>query len=260
MPETAAIRGRGGRRVTANAAVIGAALAMAACSAHSPAAIVRPPHSPAVSATVGPSAATTLTGAQLDSALAPASSFPGFTANTKYAYQAGGGVEALPVQYNLATMSCTSFVTQLIFPTWFGQTGMAWAEYDLATDAQSSQQYDEFVYQFADTATASSFVQDLRSAFSRCQGFTSSNPQAGYSDTTTFAVTNVAPIGGGQAMQVTAAATATTGTVAVDFLFVITDNDVYGVVRVGGLTAVPASPAASAIIAELITHVETMSG
>ncbi len=99
------------------------ALLLAACSSAAtpgpakqsvkPVASVSPVSSPVVTAP----AVTALTGVQLGTALAPASSFPGFTANKKYAYRGGSGTSALPSQFSLATMSCTRFSTQLLFAT-----------------------------------------------------------------------------------------------------------------------------------------------
>jgi hypothetical protein len=199
----------------------------------------------------------TLDGAQLDLALAPASSFPGFTLTTKNAYQGGTGTGALPSQYSLATMSCTTFTTQLLYATEFGQTAIAWEPFDRATGGQSSQTYDVFIYQFADDSTAGSFIQELRSAYSRCQSYT--DVESGATVRTTYAVAAAAPVDGGQAMQVTATAAASPGTVAGELLYVVSGNEVYGVVRTGALTAVPASPAPPAVIQGMMTQVQTMS-
>jgi hypothetical protein len=204
-----------------------------------------------------PTAGTALTGTQLDSALAPASSFPGFTVNTQDAYAGGTGTAALPSQYDLATMSCTSFSQQLLFATWFGQTAIAWAHFDHATGGPMTQTYDEFIYQFRGDSTAGSFIQALRSAFGRCQSY--SDVEGGIDVRTTFAVADVDPVGGGQSMQVTVTATASVGTVSGVLLYVLSGNDVYGVVRAGPPTGVPASPAASAVIQEMMTHVQAMS-
>jgi hypothetical protein len=200
---------------------------------------------------------TTLTGTQLNSALAPASSFPGFTVNTKDTYNAGDGLTTLATQYNLTTMSCPSFSQQMIYATWFGQTSIAWEEFDGGTGGQS-QTYDEFIYQFADPGTASSFVEELRSAFSRCHSYT--DVESGVSTQTTYEIADAAPVGGGQAMQVIVTASgASVGAVAGQLLYVLSRNNVYGVIRAGPPTAVPASPAASAVIGAMMTHVRNMN-
>ncbi len=246
------------RIATAGAAVVAAVLGMAACSAHSPTASVRSPSSPAASATAGLAEGTELTGVQLNSALAPASSFPGFTANAKDAYNTGTSLEVLPTQYNVATMSCPSFSTQMTYATWLGQDAIAWAEFDRATGGQSSQTYDEFIYQFPGPSAAVSFIQGLRAAYSRCQSFT--DTQSGESVQVTYGVANIAPIGGGQAMQVAGTAVANGATVGTaGLLYVVSSDDVYGVVRTGVQTSMPATPAAATVIAGMITRVQTLS-
>jgi hypothetical protein len=217
-----AFRARGARRLTAGAAAAGAVLGMAACSSHEPpAASLGSPSSPAASAAVSspsgtPLTGTTLTGTQLGSALAPASSFPGFTVNTQ----------------------------------------VAWAHFDRSAGGAMTQTYDEFIYQFGNDSAAGSFLQRLRSAFGRCQSY--SDVEGGVKVRTAFAVADVAPVGGGQAMQATATATASVGTVSGEFLCVLRGN-VYGVVRAGPQAGVPASPSASVVIQGMMTHVQAMS-
>jgi hypothetical protein len=145
----------------------------------------------------------------------------------------------------------------MLYATWFGQTSIAWEEFDRATGDQSSQTYDEFIYQFADPTTADSFIQGLRSAYSRCQSYT--DVESGVSVQTTYQLANAAPVDGGQAMQVTATAAASGGMVAGELSYVLSRNNVYGVVLKGQLTAVPASPAASAIIGGMMTQVQNMN-
>jgi len=231
------------------------ALLLAACS--SPAAPSPAKHGakPAASASSASSlAVATLTGAQLDAALAHASSFPGFTVITKYAYQGGTGTGALPSQYSLARMSCTRFSTQILFATEFGQTAIAWTPFTRVTGAQSNQNYDEFIYQFADDGTASSFMQRLRSDYRRCRSYT--DVEDGYTVRTTYVVAHVAPVAGGQAIQVTVTAVASPLTVAGEVLYVLSRNVVYGVVRVGTGTTIPASPAARAVIKGMMKQVQ----
>lgn len=252
-------RSRGLQRLIAGAAVTGAVLAMAACSSQqAPAASGGSPSSPAASPTPAASsspAGMTLTGAQLDSALAPASSFSGFAANTRDAYQTGTGTAALSSQYNLATMSCTSFSAQTQAATLLGQTAIAWAQFD--SKAYVVQKYDEFIYQFASSSAAGSFIQELRSAFSRCQSY--SDIQTGLTVRTKYSVADVAPVDGGQAMQVTETATSNAGTMSGELLYVLSGNEVYGVVAISYEVPVPASPSASSLIQGMMTQVQDMN-
>jgi hypothetical protein len=205
------------------------------------------------------SAATALTGAQLAQALAPLSSFAGYTENTKYTYNAGTGTKTLPTQYNLATLTCPSFAAQMIYATWFGQTALAWAQFDNPTiGGQASQTYDEFIYQFADDAAAGSFIQQIRSAYNRCQSYT--DVESGASAQTTWIVVDLAPIAGGQAIEATGTDTGIVGTITADVFYVLSGNDVYGVVLGGALMAVPASPAAATVIEGMIKQVQDIAG
>ena len=96
-------------------------------------------------------------------------------------------------------MTCPSFAAQMIYATWFGQTALAWAEFDHPTGGQAAQTYDEFIYQFADDTVASSFIQDIRSAYNRCQAYT--DVESGGSAQTTWTLADIAPIGSGQTME-----------------------------------------------------------
>ena len=146
----------------------------------------------------------------------------------------------------------------MTYATWLGQDAIAWAEFDRAAGGQSSQTYDEFIYQFPGPSAAVSFIQGLSAAYSRCQSFT--DTQSGVSVQVTYAVANIAPIGGGQAMQVTGTAVADGATVGTaGLLYVISSDDVYGVVRTGAQTSMPATPAAATVIAGMITRVQKLS-
>ena len=205
------------------------------------------------------SAATALTGTLLTQALAPPSYFPGFTENSKYTENFGTGTDALPTQYDLATLACPSFTAHMIYATWFGQTALAWAEFDNPSiGGQANQTYDEFIYQFADAAVAGSFIQEIRSAYSRCQSYT--DVESGASAQVTWTVADLAAIGGGQAMEATGTDTGSVGTITADVFYVLSGNDVYGVVLGGALMAVPASPAAATVIEGMITQVQDISG
>jgi hypothetical protein len=235
-------------------AVAALAVLLAACSspatpgAAKPAVEATAPASPAVSAAPVP-----LTGLELDSALAPASSFPGFTANTKDTYWDGFGVTALPTQYKLARVSCTKFTTALVDATDLGQTAYAWAPF---TRSAGDQTYYEFIYEFAHESTASSFIQTLRSGFGRCHSY--ADVEAGTAIRTTYDVTGAAAVDGAQAMQIKVTAAAAMRTAAGKMLYVLSGDYVYGVIR-AGLTAVPADPVASAVIGEMMKQVQKMS-
>jgi hypothetical protein len=258
-----AFHSREARRRAAGAAAVGAVLAVVSCSSPTvpaasggPRASASPADSRAASAAASP-AGTALTGTQLRSALASPTSFPGFSEDTQDAYQGGTGTAVLSPRDNLATMSCTSFSKQMLYATGFGQTAIAWRHFERPTADQWTQTYDEFIYQFADASTAGSFIQALRSAFNRCRSY--NDIESGVAIQTTYSVADIAPLGGGQAMQVTVTAAATPGTAAGTLLYVLGGNEVYGVVRAGEVNAVPASPSESAIIQGMMTQVHAMT-
>jgi hypothetical protein len=122
---------------------------------------------------------------------------------------------------------------------------------------QSSQTYDEFIYQFAGKGTASSFIRGLRSAYRRCHSYT--DVESGVTVRTTYDVADVAPVDGGQAIQVTVTASASSGTVAGEVLYVLSGNEIYGVVRAGALTTIPARPAARKVIEGMMEQVQQLT-
>jgi hypothetical protein len=146
----------------------------------------------------------------------------------------------------------------MIYATWFGQTAIAWTQFDNPTiGGQASQTYDEFIYQFADDAAAGSFIQQIRSAYNRCQSYT--DVESGASAQTTWTVADLAPIAGGPAIEATGTDTGVVGTITADIFYVLSGNDVYGVVLGGALMAVPASPAAATVIDGMIKQVQDIT-
>jgi hypothetical protein len=252
---------RSGRTV-AFAAIIALVLPMAACSSSPPVTGVRARSSTARSAPVPATspATTVLTGTQLKSSLVPRSGFPaGYVVNAKYSYHAGDGIRILPTQYDLVTMACATFAQQSGYATWFGQTAMAWAEFDHPAESQGppGQSYDEFIYQFSDPLTAGSFVSLFRADASRCRALTTI--RSGTSLRITMRQASATPVDGDPATSIAMTAVADVGTEQGDFLFVVDDNDVYGVIRIGALTAPPGRPAAAAVIAQMMKQVRAIN-
>jgi hypothetical protein len=107
-----------------------------------------------------------LTGTDLESVLLPESFFPaGFTAPSSGPINSGGSLVSAAATYNLATVSCATFVERL-GETGFGETALA-----AVSLSGSKQVYGELVYQFASSPEATAFVAGIKSIAARCGSF-----------------------------------------------------------------------------------------
>ena len=104
-----------------------------------------------------PAAAGQLTGTQLESVLLPESDFPaGFATPSTGPVSSGGSLTSGPASYNLATISCATFI-QHFGTTGFGETAMV-----SGSAADVGQAYDQFIYQFATAPQATAFASGVQ--------------------------------------------------------------------------------------------------
>jgi hypothetical protein len=244
--------GRLARAGVSLGAVAGITLAAAACSGKpvpynrpsaAPSADGAAPSvtSPAAAQSPLPAASGQLTGTQLQAVLLPQSSFPaGFALSSSSAVSAG----ASPASYDLATMSCASFVNHF-GNTGFGESGMAANSY-----AGQDQAFDQMVYQFPDAATATRFVSGLQSLAGRCRTFTAKGN--GATGTFSLQARSSAPVGAHPSAELTQTGKIGGSPVTLATLVTVSGLDVFAVSAVGLGAAAPASPAKQALVYDLM--------
>jgi len=200
---------------------------------------------PTASMTPLAAASGQLTGTDLESVLLPASFFPaGFTAPSSGPITSGGSLVSAAATYNLATVSCATFVEQL-GETGFGETALA-----AVSLSGSKQVYGELVYQFASDPTATAFVAGLKSLAARCGSFkVTSSGQTG-----TYGLTAAdGPAVAGHPTLVLAESGSTAGTkLVINTLFSASGVDVFATSAVGIDAGAPAVPAAQTILYNLM--------
>jgi hypothetical protein len=193
-----------------------------------------------------PAAAGQLTGTQLESVLLPASDFPaGFATPTTGPITSGGSLTSGPATYNLATISCATFV-QHLGTVGFGETAMV-----SGGVSTSGQAYDQLIYQFASASAATAFVAGVQSLAGRCGSFTAT----ANGSTGTFSLQSTAgtPVGGHPTLELLQTGTLGASALVLDTLFCASGVDVFGAsgVGVGGAPA-PALPTKETIIYSLM--------
>jgi hypothetical protein len=193
-----------------------------------------------------PAAAGQLTGTQLESVLLPASDFPaGFATPTTGPITSGGSLTTGPATYNLATVSCATFI-QHLGTIGFGETAMVSGS--VATDGQA---YDQLIYQFATASAATAFVAGVQSLAGRCGSFTAkANGSTG-----TFSLESTAgtPVGGHPTLELLQTGKLAGSDLVLDTLFCASGVDVFaaGAVGVGGADA-PDLPTKETIVYDLM--------
>jgi hypothetical protein len=221
---------------TQSAAATGAATAPTASSGPLPTASMTP-----LAAASGQ-----LTGTQLESVLLPASDFPaGFAVSSSGPVTSGGSLETGAAQYNLATVSCANFVDHL-GGTGFGETAMA-ADSVVGTD----QAYDQVVYQFGSSASASAFVAGVKSLAARC-GSSFAADDSGENGTFTLKATPGTDVGGHPTLELVQSGTVSGSSVVLDQLFSASGVDVFLTAGVGLGAGAPAVPAKETIMYDLM--------
>jgi hypothetical protein len=201
---------------------------------------------PAASMTPLPAAAGQLTGTQLESVLLPESDFPaGFATPSTGPVSSGGSLTSGSATYDLATISCATFV-QHFGTTGFGETAMV-----SGSAADVGQAYDQFIYQFATAPQATAFASGVQALAGRCGSFTATaNGQAG-----TFALRAAAgtPVGGHPSVELQQTGTLGGGKLVLDTLLSASGVDVFAASSVGvGANAAPTQVPRETIIYELM--------
>ncbi len=205
------------------------------------------PQSPAPTGpmTPVPDASGQLTGTQLQSVLLPQSFFPaGFALASSSAVSSGDGLGSGQATYNLATVSCATFVNNLGAPG-FGETAMA---SDSAVG--NEQAYDQVVYQFASPAAASAFVTGISALAGRCHAFTASDN--GATGAFSLKAAAAAPVAGHPSIQLLQAGTISGSSLTLDTLFTASGVDVFAASAVGVGVGVPTGLAPQTIVYNLM--------
>jgi hypothetical protein len=193
-----------------------------------------------------PAAAGQLTGTQLESVLLPESDFPaGFAPPSTGPISSGGSLTSGPASYNLATISCATFV-QHFGTTGFGETAMV-----SGSAADVGQAYDQFIYQFATAPQAAAFVSGVSDLAGRCGSFTATaNAESG---TFSLRATAGTAVGGYPTVELVQSGTLGSSKLMVDTLLCASGVDVFAASGVGiGGNAVPAQMAKETIVYQLM--------
>lgn len=201
---------------------------------------------PTTSTTPLPAASGQLTGTQLESVLLPASNFPaGYATPSTGPITSGGSLTSGPAKYNLATISCATFIEHL-GTVGFGETAMV-----SGSVATSGQAYDQLIYQFGTVSAASAFVAGVQSLAGRCGSFTAT--ANGLKGTFSLQATPRTPVGGHPTLELLQTGTLGTSKLVLDTLFCASGVDVFAASGVGvGSAAAPALPTKESIVYNLM--------
>jgi hypothetical protein len=173
-----------------------------------------------------PAAAGQLTGTQLESALLPGSDFPaGFATPSTGPVTSGGSLTSGPATYNLATISCATFV-QHLGTEGFGETAFVSGSADATNEA-----YDEFIYQFGTASAATAFVNGIQALAGRCGSFTAT--ANGSSGKFSLSATPGASVGGHPTLELVQTGTLGSSKLVLDTLFCASGVDVFAAAGVG---------------------------
>jgi hypothetical protein len=192
-----------------------------------------------------PQAAGQLTGTELESVLLPQSYFPsGFEPSSTGAVTSGGSLTSGPAQYDLSSVSCTTFVNHL-GNTGFGETAMAASSY-----VAQPQAFDQIIYQFATASAASDWVAGIKALAGRCGSFTATDNGA----TGRFSLTaaTAPPVGGHPSLDLTQTGSISGSSLDLDTLFTVSGVDVFAGARVGLGVGAPTSLANQTIVYNLM--------
>jgi hypothetical protein len=187
-----------------------------------------------------------LTGTQLESVLLPAADFPaGFATPSGSPITSGGSLTTGPATYNLATISCATFI-QHLGTVGFGETAMV-----SGSVADSGQAYDQLIYQFSTASAASAFVTGIQALAGRCGSFTAT--ANGSTGTFSLQAAQGTPVGGHPATEVLQTGTLAKSKLVLDTLFCASGVDVFAASGVGvGGAAAPATPTKATIVYTLM--------
>jgi len=177
--------------------------------------------------------------------LLPQSYFPaGFTLSTESAVTSGGSLLSSPAAYQLATISCATFINHL-GSTGFGETAMASNSF-----VGQAQAFDQVVYQFGSSSEATAFVAGVRALAARCGSFTAT--ANGASGTFSLKASPGALVGGHPSLELSQTGTLKGSSVALDTLLTASGVDVFAGAAVGVGTTAPISMAKETIVYNLM--------
>jgi hypothetical protein len=199
---------------------------------------------PSASMTALPAASGQLTGTQLESVLLPQSDFPaGFAAPSSGPISSGDSLTSGPATYNLATISCATFI-QHLGTTGFGETAMV-----SVGVAAGSQAYDQLIYQFAAASGATGFLSGVQALADRCGSFkATANGQAG---TFSLKATTGSPVAGHPSVELDETGTLGSSKLVLDTLLSASGVDVFGATSVGvSGSAGPTVPTSESVVWE----------
>jgi hypothetical protein len=178
--------------------------------------------------------------------LLPESDFPsGFATPTTGPITSGGSLATAPATYNLATISCATFI-QHLGTVGFGETAMV-----SGSVAANGQAYDQLIYQFGSASGATAFVAGVKSLAARCGSFTAT--ANGATGTFSLQATDGSPVGGHPTLELLQTGTLGSDKLVVDTLFCASGVDVFAAAGVGvNGAAAPARPAKETIVYKLM--------
>jgi hypothetical protein len=187
-----------------------------------------------------------LTGTQLESVLLPAADFPaGFATPTTAPITSGGSLTTAPAAYDLATISCATFI-QHLGTVGFGETAMV-----SGSVVASGQAYDQLIYQFGSAPAASAFVTGIQALAGRCGSFKAT--ANGSSGTFSLQATPGSAVGGHPTLEVLQTGTLAGSKLVLDTLLSASGVDVFAASGVGvdGADA-PALPTKESVVYTLM--------
>ena len=187
-----------------------------------------------------------LSGTQLESVLLPVSNFPdGYASPTTGPITSGDSLTSGAATYNLATMSCPTFVEKL-GAVGFGETAMVSGSVSALYQA-----FDELIYQFATAAEASSFVSGIQQLAGRCGSF--SVKANGESGTFSLKASTGTPVGGHPTVNLGETGTLGGNKVNLDLVFCASGVDAFAAGGAGSAgSAAPNVPTKEAIVYDLM--------
>jgi hypothetical protein len=192
-----------------------------------------------------PQASGQLTGTQLETALLPQSYFPaGFTLSSATAVNSGAALTSAPAKYDLATISCSTFL-QHLGSAGFGETAMA-----ANTFAAQPQAYDQLVYQFGSAGAASGFVAGIKALAGRCHTFTLTDN--GATGTLSLSAADGAQVGGHPSLELRQTGKIGGSSIALTMQLSASGVDVFAGATVGVGASEPTGLATSTIVYTLM--------
>lgn len=178
--------------------------------------------------------------------LLPESDFPaGFATPSTGPLTSGGSLTSGPATYNLATISCATFIEHL------GTEGFGETAFVSGSAAAAYEAYDQFIYQFGTASAASAFVTGIQTLAGRCGSFTAT--ANGSPGTYALKATPGPSVGGHPTLELLQTGTLGGSKLVLDTLLCASGVDVFAASGVGLKgDAVPAVPTKETIIYDLM--------